>query len=398
MSDDQQMMSSIEQHSKRSTTAEDLQVKSRKNRQAAAINVKKLKKEQNQRCDVNNSNIRRSSSNNNSSNSNSHHIKAIAQTKSVASTSTVNQDRSAGSVVITIRLLKMESARSFDGANVVGHDEAQNDNYSNNQHNNNNINYSSSARPAAAVQHSERNNTAAAAATARDYTHTYVNLQENSNQNQMNSFSVDNNNVVLNRSEFGATSTTANVNCIGGGNGGVSGSVSGGRVKENSVSTTINNLMIYESSGQNERNSIKNQNVNCALRSEASICDKNQANCTSQSEQPSLNAVNCLAHPLNTITLTDATRSSSFSSPLSLSFSSAAKLSSSETNQSLLSHDTQPKRVQDSSSAFIPSSFIGTVSPYPHHIPIANLIRPDYLNAVADERKSHNPIIFFYYL
>lgn len=356
MSDDQQMMSSIEQHSKRSTTADDLQVKSRKNRQTTT-NTKKLKKEQNQRnqqrCDVNN----RDSS----------IIKANASTKSVASplsnisTLASNQDRSAGSVVITIRLLKMESSRNFNGASIVNNDENQHDNYSNNN------NYPSSTR---SVAQCEGDN--GITSTIGDLSHTYVNLQENCNQNQNNSFSVDNNNVVLNQSEIGALSSTQ-TNC--------------GRVKENCVggtaaAATINNLMIYENSGnknnsgQNERNSIKNQNVNCALRSEASICDKNQANCTSQSEQPSSNTVNCLAHHLNTITLTDATRSSS---------------SSFTTSDASQSHtiDMKPKSLQDNSSAFIPSNFIGSVSPYPHHIPIANLIRPDYLNAVTDERKSN---------
>lgn len=345
MSDDQQMMSSIEQHSKRSTTAQDLQVKSRKNRQIAT-NAKKLKKEQTQRCDVSNSN----------SNGNSKGIiKATAQTKSaVASESAANQERSAGSVVITIRLLKMESSRNFGDANVVSNDGIQNDNYSN-KHNNNN-GFSSNGRQA---QHEYNSKTSM---TNNLSSHTYVNLQqENSNHNQNHSFSVDNNNLILNQCEFGA-STMRQSHCVVGGN-----------------DDGINSLMMHESGGNksnnsgqnNERNSIKNQNVNCALRSEASICDKNQAICTSQSEQPSSNAVNChLVHPLNTITLTDRTTASS-------------SLSSSPDTGVM-----KPKPIQDSSSAFIPSNFIGSVSPYPHHIPIANLIRPDYLNAVADERKS----------
>lgn len=357
MSDDQQMMSSIEQHSKRSTTAQDLQVKSRKNRQIAT-NAKKLKKEQNQRCDVSNSNR--------NGNSNSI-IKATAQTKSaVANTSAANQERSAGSVVITIRLLKMESSRNFGDASVVGNDEMQNVNYSNNHNNNNG--FSSSGRPA---QHEYSSNTST---TNNLSSHTYVNVQqENSNHNQNHSFSVDNNNLILNQCEFGAP-TMRQSHCVAGGNGGVG----GGGINSLTMNESSGNKGI--NSGQNERNSIKNQNVNCALRSEASICDKNQAIRTSQSEQPSLNAVNChLVHPLNTITLTDkitAAATTTASSPP-------------ETKQPL-SHtaDTKPKPLQDTSSAFIPSNFIGSVSPYPHHIPIGNLIRPDYLNAVADERKS----------
>lgn len=332
MSDDQQMTNSIEAHTVPSTSAKDLQVKIGKNRRAAST-AKKLKKQSIQRRDVN-------------------RIEAIGPTKSVADTTPSNQsnqERSAGSVVITIRLLKMESTRSFDVNSVGGTDDSHTDIYSNN-----NIPMGRSHQPPP-VYNSE--------IKTIDASQNIVNAHENSKQNQNNSCKVDNNNVSLNQSE---TIPATNI-----------------WMTENN-GTIVNNFWNCDNGNNsntelNERNSIKKQHVNRALRSEASICDKvQQQNCTSQPEQLTNATMNCLAHTINTINLTDTSATVFGPSP------------------SQISDNNKIKCVQDNANAFISSNLIGSVSPYPHHIPIANIIRSDCLSGVVDERKFTVYIKYYY--
>lgn len=340
MSDDQQMTNSIEAHTVPSTSAKDLQVKIGKNRRATANANKKLKKQSIQRRDVNS-------------------IEAIGPTKSVADTTSnqsnqSNQERSAGSVVITIRLLKMESTRSFDVSSVGGNDDIQTDIYSNN-------NIPMGGRSQQTPFSSELKTIEASQNNVNGH-------EKNSKQNQNNSCKVDNNNVSLNQSE---TIPATNI-----------------WMTENKGTTTVNNFLNCDNGNNsnselNERNSIKKQHVNRALRSEASICDKVQQNCTSQPEQLS-NAGNCLAHTLNTINLTDT--SASVFSP----------------SQTTTTDNNKMKSVQDNANAFISSNLIGSVSPYPHHIPIANIIRSDCLSGVVgDDRKFYPftvyPLDHYYY-
>lgn len=240
MSDDQQVTSSVEHRPKSSTTAKSLQVKNSKN-----WPVKKSKKHQ--QSDV----------------------KTLEPNKSLANSST---ERSAGSVVITIRLLKMESAKEFETvASVTGDD----------------------TKIAA-------NNT----------------LQMSSNLPQ--NHHLDNNSSELNANNWIK------------GNGGIQ------------INSFINN--------NSERNSINRlATTTAALHSEASICDKNQKNCAANDAT----MVNGLTHPLDAIKLTD-----------------------------IKTDSNDPKTMKpDDTSAFISTNLTTTVSPYPHHIPIANFIRTDCLNA-----------------
>ncbi|XP_031630573.1 uncharacterized protein LOC116345400 [Contarinia nasturtii] len=289
MPDDQQMTNKIEEHGRSSSTARDLQAKIGKNRQkpaSASSNAKKLKKEQHQ----------------------------PSTKSSITNTSSGNKERNAGSVVITIRLLKMESAKNVETITIDDDDEFQTDTFSNK-------NYSSD------VTHTQ---------CESDFPRHYVNVQDvNRTQNQNASYKLDNNNGVLNKSDIYAPMCTNNIREIDDG-------------------ITVNNFMICDigNSGEMEQNicSTKNQHVNCALRSEAKICDKNLANYTSQSKQPS-NMVNPLTQTFNKITLTDATQSEQ--------------------------HLPQTNNANT-------MNLINTVSPYPHHIPIAN-IRSDCLNTAIDE-------------
>lgn len=332
MSDGQQMMSSsIEQHIDPSTTAKDLQVKIGKNKQIAS-KAKKLKKEQTQN--------RR----------NGKLVETIntSAKKSGASTSaaTTNQERNTGAVVITIRLLKMESARSFEDANHAGND-------------NNHSKLNGPPMDKTQIKCENKSATDDVALQQQNNRH----IHENSNkQNQNNNFNVDNNNVSLNQSdanyrlrEYFSTVLTNNlVNCDNGNN-------------------DDSGLNEQQQQQRRRQHSIKNEHVNHALRSEVSICDKVQLNCTSQLEQPTSNGmmVNSLTQAINTINLTD-------------------KLSNdvSASKTKLRSHP-------DCKNAVISSNLISKVSPYPHHFPIANIIRSDCLNAIVGERKS---IFLFSYI
>lgn len=320
MSDGQQMTSSsIEQHIDPSTTPKDLHVKIGKNKQNAA-KVKKLKKTQTQHR---------------------HNVKTVdkvAPTKSGASTS-VYQERSTGSVVITIRLLKMESARSFEDANIEGDLHSK-------------FNRSTVDKTQLKC---ETNNL-----LASDVLHKNTrNAHENSIQNQNNSYKMDNNNSCvhlnnqseLNLKKYLNTVFTSNlVNCDNGNN---------------------------DKHGFNERHSIKNEPT---LRSEVSICDKVQTNCTSQSEQPASNGmVNSLSQALNTFNMTDKQQSGDMSSSHNAELAKITKL----------------RTLPDSPSAVISSNLISSVSPYPHHFPIANIIRSDCLKAMVNERKCFSTLFHF---
>lgn len=248
MSDDQQVTNSVERNTKASSTVKCLQVKNRKIR---PIVSKKSKKVQNCSSDVST---------------------ATEPTKSQLDTVT-NQERSAGSVVITIRLLKMESAKSFD-----------------------------------------------------------ANGNDNSTVQQCDSeIGTDNSN-----SNGSAINCWNRTNC--GSNCGLNCPSSGGIM----INSFLNN-------GQNSIN-----DVNAALLSEALICDKKHLNCTSQTG--TLTAMNCPTHPLHTIKLTEPTNA----------------------------NDAKAKHIHDT---FIPANLTGPISPYPHHIPIANIIRTDRMNTANDERK-----------
>lgn len=180
-----------------------------------------------------------------------------------------NQERSAGSVIITIRLLKMESAKSIDA---------------------------------------------------------------NGNDNLM---------VQQCDSEIGSENSNLNGSTMNGWNRTICGS-----------NCTSNGGIMINSFLNNGQNSIND--VNAALLSETIICDKKHLNCTSQTG--TLTAMNCTTHPLHTIKLTESSNA----------------------------NDAKAKHIRDT---FIPTNLTGPISPYPHHIPIANIIRTDRLNTANDERK-----------
>lgn len=317
--------SSIEQHIDPSTTPKDLHVKIGKNKQNAA-KAKKLKKIQTQHR---------------------HNVKTVdkvSPTKSGASTS-VYQERNTGSVVITIRLLKMESARSFeDAANIEGDLHSK-------------FNRSTVDKT---QMKCETDNS-----VASDVLHKNTrNAHENSIQNQNNSYKMDNNNSCVNLNNQRDLSEDH-------------------RLKLKYLNTVLtSNSVNYDNGnndkhGFNERHSIKNEPT---LRSEVSICDKVQTNCTSQSEQPASNGmINSLSQALNTFNMTDKLQSGELSSSHNAELAKITKL----------------RTLPDSPSAVISSNLISSVSPYPHHFPIANIIRSDCLKAMVDERKYFFTLLHF---
>lgn len=287
MSDGHQMMSSIEQHAEPSTTAKGLN--SCKNRQHAS-NAKKSKK-----------------------------LKAAARdvSQALAPAKAACQERN-GSVVITIRLLKMESAGSFD--TDAAETRSRHASYLNNN--------SAMLGP----QHE-----CESALSTSEMSKNTKNLHANSgNHNQNNSFSVENNNVHLNEIEASTAATSWITDSIA------------NTTKQNCDNSRNGQLNEFQTC---DKHSIKMQHNRASL-SEASICDNNQTYSTSQSEKPSSTA-DCLQHALKAINFADV--------------------------------PTEIKIKPDDASPFIPPTLIGSVSPYPHHIPIA--IRSDCLNSVADERK-----------
>lgn len=347
MSDDQPMTNSIDARTESSTSAKDLHVKIGKNRRIAS-NTKKLKKQSSiQRRDVNSieaNNLAKTAAN----------TTPTPPTPPPPTIAQTNQERNAGSVVITIRLLKMESARSFDVNSIGGGgDEIQCGNYSNNN---------------CPPNRSQPPNRSAGESKTNDAPRNYVNVSaENSAQNQNHSFNMDNNNMSVKQSETAATAATIK-NC---------------RVIDHRGIMNSNYLPMCEN-GNSGQNSFKKPHVNRALRSEATICDNVQINCTSQqNDDPSI-AVNRLTHPLATISLTDPT--------------TVLTMNSRPATDSA----TITATIKNNAGAFIPTNLIGSVSPYPHHIPIANIIRSDCLNAVVDERKCHVYIIllsvYVYYI
>lgn len=334
MSDGQQMMSSsIEQHIDSSTTAKDLQVKIGKNKRIAS-KTNKLKKR----------NIKCLETTTTTTAIVPTKTKLIATSKSDAINLLANQDRSTGTVVITIRLLKMESVRSFDAAASISGDLTQNNNCSKLDclptvdkpklkpsevsHKNNRNQYENSSKQKRKQQHKNHN------------------------------LKSDNNNVSSNQID-----NLVPANC---------------QLKEH-LGTVIKNNRVNvgadnENDGHgNKRHSITTKHLNPALHSEVPICDKVQINCTSQmNELPSNKMVNCLTQTINTINLTDS------------------KLST-DANQLPLGTDAitqiKTRSLPDSENSTISSNLISSVSPYPHHFPIANIIRSDCLNAIVGERK-----------
>lgn len=323
---DDQVTNKIAEHGRSSTTPKVSQAKIGKNREknatASTATGKKLK---NQRCKVNG-------------------VNEIPSTKSsITNTSSSNKERNAGSVVITIRLLKMESAKNVESITISDGDEFQRDTYSNNNYSTQNV----------SQNQCENNQTS----TSSEFPRHYVNVQDvNRNQNQNASYKLDNNNGALNQCDIHVPTCSKNVRNIDGG-------------------ITVNNFMICDigNNGEMEQNNTSTK-INCTLHSEASICDKNLVNYTSQSKQQPTNMVN----PFNKINSTDTTQTES---------------------NSMQSHNTNTtKTTLENAQSFVSSNLINTVSPYPHHIPIANIIRSDCLNTVIDERKYTIYTCCFFYL
>lgn len=332
MSDDQQLTNSIETHSEPSTSANDLQVKISKNTRLFTSNAKKLKKHQPAilRSDVN-SKIKAKSKSKASTSTESvpaNTVGSATATAATAALATSNQERNAGSVVITIRLLKMESTRGFE-VNSVGNELAQIDNYSNN--NITNSNSSGGSNKNNNTNNNSKSNNNNNNQTTQAYS---ANTPENSAQRQNCNFNMDDHSSSVKQIEAGAL--TANGIC---------------------------------DNGNREQSSVKQSHVN--------VCDNVPFNCTSQMEQQSTVLKNCLAQTFNEIRLSEpiTVRSSAPASPTMEATATAA------------APITDPKSTKSVKHAFIPSNLIGTVSPYPHHIPIANIIRSDCFNGIVDERK-----------
>lgn len=391
MSDDQQMTSSIETHIDPSTSATtDLQVKISKNTRLFTSNAKKWKKQQqqqqpNQRSDVNSSKIKtkakakakakatataKTTTHTGSATNNTVVSEAVTAT---ATAITSNQERNTGSVVITIRLLKMETTRGFE-VNSVGNELTQIDNYSNNNNNsssNSSSNNSNDRKNNNNNTNDDRNRLtnqfqAEDGANVAHSLHCNVYMPENSAPNQKNSFKMDNNNVNVRRIETDVLTVS-----------------NGGRMAHNNAN--------------NGQNSVKkSSHVNRALRSEAIICDNVPRNCTSQAEQPhhqqqmqqSVTVAatvpmprNCLTHSFNEMRLAESMAVTPSQPPTAVAATASATTAATKSIQSTTTTKT--------TSAFIPSSLIGTVSPYPHHIPIANIIRSDCFNGLVDTERKH---------
>lgn len=60
-----------------------------------------------------------------------------------------------------------------------------------------------------------------------------------------------------------------------------------------------------------------------------------------------------------------------------------------EANTSPKSVDIFNKSITDTASGFIPKNLINSVSPYPHHIPIANIMRSDCVAAMNAEESMY---------
>lgn len=217
--------------------------------------------------------------------------------------------------------MKMESAESFEVA-TTGSEEVANSSYSCN-------NYSSGAPQNKCESIKNTNYVPQCDVSWQD---------KNSNQNQ-NSIKVDNNNMVLHQSEVDVP--------IGGING----------ARENEA---IHMNSFISNNGESKQCK-KNMHVDCGLRSEVTICDKNSTNYSSQLEQSSKipnipNIENCMMQTFSTVAVSDATYPD-------VSLSQTINLKAKASN---------------------------LISPYPHHIPIANITRSDCLNVDIERRK------FFY--
>lgn len=267
---------------------------------------------------------------------------------------------SAGSVVITIRLLKMDSTKDFETINM-------------------NALQSNSLIDA---------DTKIGVCTNEIES---VQLCDNTKQIQINEVSS-----MMTLPTITATTMTAPINDM--------------QKNDNDKHLNNNCAKIIESSANDSNNDIVNENNsdymsmfksdkemnNCNSMpsvnkqnkslSEISICDKIQANMSTTPESSSLpfhlenvsnsisiqNVVNDQVSDITSMATTTA--STSTTSLLS---------STSSLHPVMTIKSTSQKIARD----FIPSSLISTVSPYPHHIPIANILKSECNNGDSNERK-----------
>lgn len=304
MSDDPQIMTSSYKQQKAFTTATNL-FSTKHLQTKCAKSTNKLKKDKSTNSDYNTVNVNTSSTQ--SSNS---------------------KDHSSGSVVITIRLLKMEAAK----------------NASTNQHSNEQIgncslinkqNECSTSNMIGADQHNEYiiNSNVTNPLNSIENMH-----EQDNNTNSSIRYNSDNNiNDAKSYSDDDANALTYYGNEL---------------------------ICDNDNGGKTDLSNIKYKKNVCVSPSETLICDKVKTMHTSQSND----------------------------TVLILPSNSDCKIPANdlcEANTSPKSVDIFNKSITDTASGFIPKNLINSVSPYPHHIPIANIMRSDCVAAMNAEESMY---------
>lgn len=273
-----------------------------------------------------------------------------------------HKNNKTGSVVITIRLLKMETSKNAE--NVEKPTDELNITASIDFSNNN----CSVAQPLANQLTNDSK-----ASTSIDTSKTAIN---GVNSNESNKVLSETDKFLMNN-QIGVGSKnnkSMNNNAMAeSGEGSYSENNNSEQNQMNIDLNNINNNYGVDEDRSNSNNSLKQSNS--ASPNEAQICDKKQNN-TSASQSETIAPIKML---------TKAMESSSISpvKALTLSTNHANKV------QAVKLSD---KQTLEAAHNFISSNIIKNVSPYPHHIPIANLMHPDSVSntATADECKSND--------